>query len=104
MIHHGLNSDVDSVLLMADIVLYDSSQDIQGFPPLLIRAMTFGIPIIAPDFPVLQKYVSSFKSFSYGTFFFFFFLLGTMGGKRHIWYFVAIVNRNEGFVIFPNSF
>lgn len=49
---------------MADIVLYDSSQDIQGFPPLLIRSMTFGIPVIAPDFPVLKKYVSLFKSFS----------------------------------------
>ncbi|KAF3434117.1 hypothetical protein FNV43_RR25220 [Rhamnella rubrinervis] len=54
---YGLNSDVDSVLLMADIFLYDSSQDVQGFPPLLIRAMTLGIPVIAPDFPVLKKYV-----------------------------------------------
>lgn len=56
---YGLNSDVNSVLLMADIVLYDSSQNVQGFPPLLMRAMAFGIPVIAPDFPVLKKYVSS---------------------------------------------
>ncbi|PRQ56452.1 putative glycosyl transferase, family 1 [Rosa chinensis] len=55
--HYGLNDDVNSVLLMADIVLYGSSQDVQGFPPLLIRAMTFGIPVIAPDFPVLKKYL-----------------------------------------------
>ncbi|TQD73804.1 hypothetical protein C1H46_040663 [Malus baccata] len=55
--HYGLNGDVNSVLLMADIVLYGSSQDLQGFPPLLIRAMTFGIPVIAPDFLVLKKYV-----------------------------------------------
>ncbi|KAM1157393.1 hypothetical protein FF1_028003 [Malus domestica] len=55
--HYGLNGDVNSVLLMADIVLYGSSQDVQGFPPLLIRAMTFGIPVIAPDFLVLKKYV-----------------------------------------------
>lgn len=55
--HYGLNSDVNSVLLMADIVLYGSDQDVQGFPPLLIRAMTFGIPVIAPDFPILKKYV-----------------------------------------------
>lgn len=54
---YGLNSDVNSVLLMADIVLYGSDQDVQGFPPLLIRAMTFGIPVIAPDFPILKKYV-----------------------------------------------
>ncbi|KAK9911569.1 hypothetical protein M0R45_035466 [Rubus argutus] len=33
--HYGLNGDVNSVLLMADIVLY----------------------VIAPDFPVLKKYV-----------------------------------------------
>lgn len=62
--HYGLNGDVNSVLLMADIVLYGSSQDVQGFPPLLIRAMTFGIPVIAPDFPVLKRYVSSLKLFS----------------------------------------
>ncbi|KAL5569492.1 hypothetical protein UlMin_026067 [Ulmus minor] len=55
--HYGLNGDVNGVLLMADIILYDSSQDVQGFPPLLIRAMTFGIPVIAPDFPVLLQYV-----------------------------------------------
>ncbi|KAL6129301.1 hypothetical protein ACLB2K_072653 [Fragaria x ananassa] len=55
--HYGLNGDVNSVLSMADIVLYGSSQDEQGFPPLLIRAMTFGIPVIAPDYPVLKKYV-----------------------------------------------
>ncbi|XP_028793233.1 uncharacterized protein LOC114748938 isoform X2 [Neltuma alba] len=55
--HYGLNGDVNSVLLMADIVLYGSAQDIQGFPPLLTRAMTFGVPIIAPDFPVLRKYI-----------------------------------------------
>jgi len=56
--HYGLNGDVNSVLLMADIILYGSAQEVQGFPPLLIRAMTFEIPVIAPDFPVLKKYVS----------------------------------------------
>lgn len=54
---YGFNGDTDEVLLMADIVLYGSDQDVQGFPPLLIRAMTFGIPIISPDFPILKKYV-----------------------------------------------
>lgn len=61
--HYGLNGDVNSVLLMADIVLYGSAQDVQGFPPLLIRAMTFEIPVIVPDFPVLRKYVSLFLFF-----------------------------------------
>ncbi|KAK7391494.1 hypothetical protein VNO78_19910 [Psophocarpus tetragonolobus] len=55
--HHGLNGEVNSVLLMADIIIYGSAQEVQGFPPLLIRAMTFEIPIIAPDFPVLKKYI-----------------------------------------------
>ncbi|KAG2723393.1 hypothetical protein I3760_02G169000 [Carya illinoinensis] len=55
--HYGLNSDVNGVLLMADIVLYASNQDLQGFPSLLIRAMTFGIPVIAPDLPIFRKYV-----------------------------------------------
>lgn len=54
-----MNGDVNGLLLMADIVLYGSSQDVQGFPPLLTRAMSFGIPVIAPDYPVIKKYVSS---------------------------------------------
>lgn len=56
--HYGLDDDVNGLLLMADIVLYGSAQDEQGFPPLLTRAMSFGIPVIAPDYPVIQKYVS----------------------------------------------
>lgn len=58
MRHYGLNNDVNSVLLMADIVLYGSSQVEQGFPSLIIRAMTFGIPVIIPDFPIIKKHVS----------------------------------------------
>ncbi|CAL5363416.1 unnamed protein product [Camellia sinensis] len=55
--HYGVNGDVNGLLLMADIVLYGSSQDEQGFPPLLTRAMSFAIPVIAPDYPVIKKYV-----------------------------------------------
>ncbi|XP_022743080.1 uncharacterized protein LOC111294154 isoform X2 [Durio zibethinus] len=55
--HYGLDDDANGVLLMADIVLYGSSQEEQGFPPLIIRAMTFGIPVITPDFPIMKKYV-----------------------------------------------
>lgn len=55
--HYGLDDDVNGLLLMADIVLYGSSQDEQAFPPLLTRAMSFGIPVIAPDYPVIKKYV-----------------------------------------------
>ncbi|XP_039022227.1 uncharacterized protein LOC120154598 isoform X2 [Hibiscus syriacus] len=55
---YGLDGDANGVLLMADIVIYGSSQEEQGFPPLIIRAMTFGIPIITPDFPIIKKYVA----------------------------------------------
>ncbi|KAL4367793.1 hypothetical protein GQ457_05G009590 [Hibiscus cannabinus] len=55
--HFGFDGDANGVLLMADIVLYGSSQEEQGFPPLIIRAMAFGIPVITPDFPILKKYV-----------------------------------------------
>lgn len=63
--HYGMNGDVNSLLLMADIVLYASSQDEQGFPPLLIRAMSFGVPVISPDFPVIKKHVSSYELSSF---------------------------------------
>ncbi|KAL6572300.1 hypothetical protein OROMI_013258 [Orobanche minor] len=55
--HYGLDSDVNGIIMMADIVLYDSSQDVQGFPPLLTRAMSFGISIIVSDYRVIRKYV-----------------------------------------------
>nr|GLL23373.1 uncharacterized protein LOC109187967 [Ipomoea trifida] len=54
---YGVNSDVNGLIMMSDIVLYSSSQDEQSFPPLLIRAMSFGIPIVASDYPVIRKYV-----------------------------------------------
>lgn len=63
MRHYGLDGDVNSVLLMADIVLYGSSQVEQAFPSLIIRAMTFGVPVISPDFPIMKKYVSKLKIF-----------------------------------------
>ncbi|RZC70593.1 hypothetical protein C5167_033734 [Papaver somniferum] len=57
LMHYGLDGDVNSVLLMADIVLHGSFQDEQGFPPLLIRAMSFEIPVIAPDLPIIKRYI-----------------------------------------------
>ncbi|CAL5407111.1 unnamed protein product [Camellia sinensis] len=52
-----MNDNVNGLLLMADIILYGFSQDVQGFPPLLTRAMSFGIPVITPEYPVIKKYV-----------------------------------------------
>ncbi|KAL9242083.1 hypothetical protein vseg_016119 [Gypsophila vaccaria] len=53
--HYSMDYDVTGVILMADIVLYGSSHE--TFPSLLIRAMSFGIPIIVPDVPVTRKYI-----------------------------------------------
>ncbi|KAL2336096.1 hypothetical protein Fmac_010542 [Flemingia macrophylla] len=50
-----LNSD--SVLDAADVVIYGSFLEEQSFPEILIRAMTFEKPIIAPDVPMIRKYV-----------------------------------------------
>ncbi|XP_076897085.1 uncharacterized protein LOC143550296 [Bidens hawaiensis] len=55
--HYGLDGDVDGMLLISDIVLCGSSQEEQSFPSLLTRAMTLGIPVIAPDYPIITKYV-----------------------------------------------
>ncbi|XP_068646128.1 uncharacterized protein [Aristolochia californica] len=55
--HYSMDSDVNSILLMADIVLYGSFHEEQGFPPLLIRAMSFEKPIIAPDLAIIKKYI-----------------------------------------------
>ncbi|KAM3362267.1 hypothetical protein P3S68_017121 [Capsicum galapagoense] len=52
-----MKGDVNGIILMADIVLYFSPQYEQEFPPILIRAMSFGIPIVAPDLPVVRKYI-----------------------------------------------
>ncbi|RAL43748.1 hypothetical protein DM860_014249 [Cuscuta australis] len=55
--NYGINGDVNGLIMMSDIVLYSSSQDEQNFPPLLIRAMAYGIPVVASDYPVIRKYV-----------------------------------------------
>ena len=56
--HYGADGDVNRVLLMADLVLYGSFQEEQSFPPLLVRAMSFEIPIIVPNLDIVTKYVS----------------------------------------------
>ncbi|KAG1355011.1 hypothetical protein COCNU_07G011230 [Cocos nucifera] len=54
---YGMDHDVNNLLLMADSVLYGSFEEEQSFPPLLLRAMSFGIPIVAPDLTTVKKYV-----------------------------------------------
>ncbi|PKA48054.1 hypothetical protein AXF42_Ash015817 [Apostasia shenzhenica] len=56
--HYGLDGDVNGVLRMADIVLYGSFQEEQNVPPLLLRAMSFEIPVVVPDLAAIKKYVT----------------------------------------------
>ncbi|XP_047317315.1 uncharacterized protein LOC124920798 [Impatiens glandulifera] len=55
--HYGFSDDVNGLLMMSDIVLYGSSQDEQGFPSLVLRALSYGVPVVAPDYPNIKKYV-----------------------------------------------
>lgn len=55
---YGMDQDVNNLLWMADAVVYGSFEEEQSFPPLLLRAMSFGIPIVAPDLTTIKKYVS----------------------------------------------
>ncbi|KAH9610710.1 hypothetical protein KSS87_021701 [Heliosperma pusillum] len=55
--HYRMDHDVNGAILMADIVLHGSSHEEQAFPPLLKRAMSFGIPIVVPDISVTRRYV-----------------------------------------------
>ncbi|KAJ4957164.1 hypothetical protein NE237_013947 [Protea cynaroides] len=55
--HSGIDEDVNSFLSTADLVIYGSFLEEQSFPDILVRAMCFGKPIIAPDLSVIRKYV-----------------------------------------------
>lgn len=55
---YAMDGDVDTLLAMADIVLYGSFQEEPSFPSLLLRAMSFGAPILAPNLTIIKKYVS----------------------------------------------
>ncbi|WOK98770.1 hypothetical protein Cni_G07482 [Canna indica] len=55
--HYAMDHDMRSFLLMSDIVLYGLFKEEQNFPPPLLLAMSFGIPIVAPNLTVIQKYV-----------------------------------------------
>ncbi|GAU41724.1 hypothetical protein TSUD_349860 [Trifolium subterraneum] len=55
LIAGDLNSE--SVLGTADVVIYGSLLEEQSFPEILIKAMCFEKPIIAPDISMIRKYV-----------------------------------------------
>ncbi|KAL0379450.1 UNVERIFIED_CONTAM: hypothetical protein Sangu_0009300 [Sesamum angustifolium] len=57
-IKHVAVDDADAVLSTADLVIYGSFLEEHTFPDTLLKAMCFGKPIIAPDLPMIRKYVT----------------------------------------------
>ena len=56
--HIAIDEDeADNVLAAADILIYGSFLEEQSFPGILIKSMSFGKPIIAPDLSMIKKYV-----------------------------------------------
>ncbi|XP_061349831.1 uncharacterized protein LOC133295063 [Gastrolobium bilobum] len=55
--HIAGDLNADSVLGTADVVIYGSFLEEQSFPEILMKAMCFEKPIIAPDVPMIRKYV-----------------------------------------------
>ncbi|XP_052171310.1 uncharacterized protein LOC127787353 isoform X2 [Diospyros lotus] len=56
--HVATDERADSVLSMSDLVIYGSFLEEQSFPGILIKAMRFGKPIIAPDLSMIRKHVN----------------------------------------------
>lgn len=59
--HVGVNRDLNIILSAADLVLYGSLREEQAFPAILLRAMSFEKPIIAPNLTMVQKYIEDGK-------------------------------------------
>ncbi|CAN1237559.1 hypothetical protein LINGRAPRIM_LOCUS1903 [Linum grandiflorum] len=54
--HIGVTEDVSSILNAADLVVYGSFHEEQSFPEVVMKAMSMGKPVIAPDIAVIRKY------------------------------------------------
>lgn len=57
MKHASIDEDADSILSVSDLVIYGSFLEEQSFPDILVKAMCFGKPIIAPDLAMIRKYI-----------------------------------------------
>ncbi|MFQ6633389.1 hypothetical protein Gotur_011612, partial [Gossypium turneri] len=57
--HVAVHGDVDGVLSMTDLVIYGSFLEEPSFPEILIKAMSHGKPIVAPDLSNIRKYVDN---------------------------------------------
>ncbi|CAA6671588.1 unnamed protein product [Spirodela intermedia] len=57
VMHAGVGGDVNTLLDMADLVIYGAFLEEQSFPSPLIRAMCLGKLIIAPDLAMIGKHI-----------------------------------------------
>uniref|UniRef100_A0A2P2JAP5 Glycosyl transferase family 1 domain-containing protein n=1 Tax=Rhizophora mucronata TaxID=61149 RepID=A0A2P2JAP5_RHIMU len=58
VINVAAEGDDGSVLRAADLVIYGSFLEEKSFPEILMKAMCFGKLIVAPDLPMIRKYVA----------------------------------------------
>ncbi|KAG6434398.1 hypothetical protein SASPL_106029 [Salvia splendens] len=56
--HVAMDQNIDTVISTADLVVYGSFLEEHSFPSVLLKAMCFQKPIVAPDLPAIRKYVS----------------------------------------------
>lgn len=57
MKHIAPAEDTERTLSVADLVIYASFREEPSFPNTLLKAMYLGKPIVAPDLPMIKKYV-----------------------------------------------
>lgn len=62
--HAGVDEDADAILGTANLVIYGSFTKEHTFPGMLLKAMCFGKPIVAPDLPMITKYVGIYCLYS----------------------------------------
>ncbi|KAK4793611.1 hypothetical protein SAY86_024046 [Trapa natans] len=55
--HKAVDDDANRFLRLADLVIYGSFLEEKTFPEILIKAMCFGKPVMAPNLSMISKYV-----------------------------------------------
>nr|XP_043624428.1 uncharacterized protein LOC122595998 [Erigeron canadensis] len=55
--HAVINEDMYDVLSITDVVIYGSFLEEQSFPDIVLKAMCFEKPVIAPDLSIIKKHV-----------------------------------------------
>lgn len=67
--HYGSDRDLDALLWAADVIVYSSLREEQAFPNVLLKAMVFEHPIIAPNITVIRDEVTVLNLQHLGSFY-----------------------------------